>query len=126
MNIIQNSIKTPDGTELISEHQHDFKSYVDKNGKTYMVDGGTEYQRRSINGDEVNTSIYDTDDFQLIRKYFKWGTRGKNGNQPLVFKALKKLDTDHIEAIIETQTQIPEWRYNIFKKELKYREENNL
>lgn len=30
--IIQNAIRTPDGTFLVSKHRHDFVSYKDKNG----------------------------------------------------------------------------------------------
>lgn len=120
-NIIRNSIRTPDGTELVSEHQYDYKTYIDANGKTYMVDGGSIYQRRSANGDEVDTSVYDTDDFEIIREVFKWGTRGKSGNEQLIYKPLKELDTDHIEAILKTQHHLPEHRRDIFKKELEYR-----
>ncbi len=38
--ILCNRIQTPDGTILTSHDRHDFKSYVDKNGYEYMVDGG--------------------------------------------------------------------------------------
>jgi hypothetical protein len=53
-----------------------------------------------------------------------WGTRGKDGNQPLVMKAMKDLDTDHIKAILKTQTHISEMRRKYFKKELLYRKKN--
>lgn len=122
--LVANRIKTPDGTILQSYHTHDYKTYRDQNGYTYMVDGGLEYLRRSIPdayavGEEL--SVYDNDPFELIREAFHWGTRGKDGKQPLTWKPLKDLDTDHIEAIIETQNHIPEHIWNIFDKELNWR-----
>ena len=42
-NIIRNAIQTQDGTVLQSFSGHDYKTHVDANGKTYMVDGGLEY-----------------------------------------------------------------------------------
>lgn len=35
-----------------------------------------------------------------------WGTRGKNWDQPLQYKRLSELSSDHIRAIIKTQFQI--------------------
>lgn len=123
MNQIAYVLTTPDGTELVSKYRHDYISYVDKNGKTYITDGGSDYCRHSAHGDEVIRDITDESSFEEIRKYFFWGSRGKDGKQKLKFNALKDLDTDHIEAIIETQKQLPEWRVNIFKQELKYRKD---
>ena len=40
--IILNRIQTPDGTVLTSYYRHDYKSYQDKNGETYIVDGGND------------------------------------------------------------------------------------
>lgn len=121
--IVYNAIRTPDGTVLVSEYTHDYKTYVDKNGKTYMVDGGKSYLRRSNNGDEEVLSICSADEpFSVIREYFTWGTFGKNGDEPRVFKKLKDLTTDHIKAILETQHQINESTRTLLETELKYRE----
>ncbi len=39
-NILQNGIRTPDGTILVSSVVHEFRAYKDKKGETYLVDGG--------------------------------------------------------------------------------------
>ena len=120
--IVANILITPDGTRLQSYHRHDFKTYLDKNGKEYMIDGGNEYVRRSAHGDEVVYTVTTDDSFDDIRANFHWGTRGKDGKQPLTWKPLKSLDTDHIQAILETQFHIPQWARTVFEEELKYRE----
>ena len=124
--IILNQIVTPDGTVLTSYNRHDYKTYVDTvSGEEYTVDGGCDYLHRSINKHTaIDTSKYSDNPHEEVRKYFNWGTRGKDGRQPLQYKALMDLDTDHIEAILETQFHVPEWRRDIFKQELEYRENN--
>jgi len=44
----------------------------------------------------------------LIHGYenIKWGTYGKSGRQTLRYLRLKDLDTDHLEAILRTQSHI--------------------
>lgn len=124
--IVANRIMTPDGTVLQSFHVHDYKSYTDKNGLTYMVDGGLDYLRRTVHPENEATelSVYDDDPFYLIRQTFHWGTRGKNGDQPLKWKPLSNLADDHIDAIIETQKQVPEHLLNIFKQEVEWRKQH--
>lgn len=115
---------TPDGTLLQSYHRHDYKTYKDANGETYMIDGGCDYQRRSVNEEPAEYFTVTTDDTHAMqRKCFHWGTRGKDGKQPLTWKPLRELDTDHIEAILETQYHIPEHLRELFKNELSYRSE---
>lgn len=120
--IVANILITPDGTRMQSYHRHDYKTYTDKNGKEYMIDGGTDYVRSSANGDEVYMTITNEDSWILIRENFHWGTRGKNGKQPLQWKPLKSLDSEHIEAILDTQDHIPEWMRDIFQHELEFRQ----
>jgi len=126
--IIANQILTPDGTILRSHHRHDYVSYVDKNGEEYMVDGGTDYLRRSVNTKypAKDITVYASDPHSAIREAFMWGTRGVDGNQPLVRKYLKDLDTDHVEAILETQHHISDCTREVFQNELKYRKGINI
>ena len=126
--IIANRIKTPDGTILQSFHRYDYKSYTDKNGLTYMVDGGNDCMRRTVHMDAPydDMTVYIDDPFQEIREAFHWGTRGKDGKQPLKWKPLCKLADDHLAAIIETQTQISEELLNIFKQEVEWRKQHEI
>src|SRR6056300_497440 len=103
-NLLYSAIRTPDGTILESNHHHDYKTYTDANGKTYMIDGGLDYVRCSVHDDQEWLGVYDDDDFSEIRLRFKWGTRGKDGNQPLQYKLLCMLEDDHIRAILDTQS----------------------
>ena len=126
LKILANRIMTPDGTILESMHRHDYKTYIDKNGLEYMVDGGLEYTRRIVHDDApyIEMSVYNDDDHLTIREAFKWGTRGVDGKQPLTYLVLKDMATDHIEAILETQTHITEEIRQVFIDELEYRYEN--
>jgi hypothetical protein len=125
--ILLNRIRTPDGTVLTSHYRHDYQTHTDANGKHYMVDGGTAYLRRSANGDEVDLSVYLTDDHHANRAAFHWGTRGPDGKQPLTWKPLRELDTDHIKAILETQNQIRGGHIEqLMLTELEYRNANQL
>ena len=121
--IVANRIRTPDGTILESMHRHDYVTYTDANGKEYMVDGGLDYLRRNIHDDAPyeELSVYDDAPYALIREVFKWGTRGKDGKQSLTYVPLKDLTTEHIEAILETQTHIQEHIRKIFLDELSFR-----
>jgi hypothetical protein len=121
--IVSNRIRTPDGTILESMHRHDYVTYVDANGKEYMVDGGLDYLRRNLHDDAPyqELSVYADDLHIEIRNVFKWGTRGKDGKQPLTYVPLKDLTTEHIEAILDTQTHIQEHIRKIFLDELSFR-----
>ena len=121
--IIANKIRTPDGTILQSFHRHDYKTYLDDNSFEYMVDGGTDYLRRNVidGAPYEELSVYSDAPFEIIRQELHWGTRGKDGDQPLVYKPLCELNTDHIQAILNTQTHIQPWLYRIFEQELEYR-----
>ena len=122
--VIANAMITPDGTILQSYHRHDYKTYTDKNGEEYMIDGGTDYCRSNVNKVAPQYITVTMDDIHnLRRKWFHWGTRGKNGDQPLQWKPLKDLDTDHIKAILETQHHIPEYLVELFEDELHFRQE---
>jgi hypothetical protein len=119
--ILLNRIKTPDGTILTSYNRHNYVEYKDTLTKeVLMVDGGTDYLRRNI-GTYEELSVYDDGSHITRRSAVHWGTRGKDGRQPLVYKPLKDLDSDHIEAILKTQHQISDFYREVFMEELKYR-----
>lgn len=119
--IVVNRIRTPDGTILTSHHVHDYVTYVDANGEEYMVDGGTEYLRRSLCKEpHEELSIYSNDPHIEIRKHLEWGTYGINGDQPLTWVALEDMSSDHIRAVLENCMPAP-WRVDIMLNELEYR-----
>ena len=121
--ILVNCIQTPDGTKLYSRHRHDYVTYIDKNDKEYMVDGGLDYLRRNIHDDAPFTelSLYEDGAFDILRNEFAWGTRGKDGRQPLTYKVLSSLEDDHIQAILDTQHHIPMFIKNLFELEQQWR-----
>jgi hypothetical protein len=121
--IVCNRIRTPDGTILESMHRHDYRTYVDANGLEYMVDGGLDYTRRNVheNAPYTELSVYSDSPHDVIREVFKWGTRGKDGRQPLKYVPLKDLTTEHIDAILKTQDHIQQYIRNIFLDEMIYR-----
>lgn len=121
--ILLNRIRTPDGTVLTSYHRHDYRTHKDANGETYMVDGGTAYLRRNHCKEPYEElTVVLTDDHEVNRKAFHWGSRGPMGDQPVQYRPLCELSDDHIQAILETQPQI-EGTYieGLLAAELKYR-----
>lgn len=127
--IILNRIQTPDGTVLTSYHVHDYVEHYDTVAKeTYSTDGGTQYLHRTVNKVPATVlDVYDDEPFEVIREALHWGTRGKNGDQPLRWVVLSKMSNEHIENIlINFKTSIPFHYVEFFKQELKYRKENNI
>lgn len=121
--LIYNAIRTPDGTLLESLNRHDFRVHTDNNGEQYMVDGGLDYIKRSYHKDNPpeDLSLTLNDPHDKLREVYTWGSYGINGDQPLVTKPLKDLDSDHIDAIIRTQS-LPEQVIQLFKNELAHRD----
>jgi len=101
MNLIRNAIQTPDGTILESCHRHDYKTHIDANGKEYMIDGGLSYIRTSVHEDQLSLALYDDEAHEVQRNLIKWGSYGINGDQPIHFKTVAKMDTDHIKNVLE-------------------------
>jgi len=99
--LVYNAIQTPDGTILESKTRHDYKSYEDANGKTYIVDGGTDYMRTSTHSDQINLSVVYGDGHDKVRNVLGWGTYGKDGTEPLHYITIGEMTTDHINAVIE-------------------------
>jgi len=118
--IIQNAIRTPDGTMLISAHRHDCRTYFDSSvSREYMIDGGLDYIRRNLNiiPPADNFTIYDNDLFEIIREKFLWGTYGKEGTDPMTWVVLKDMSSEHINNILEIDN-ISEDRRKFYMEEL--------
>jgi len=127
--ILRNAIITPDGTYLRSYSRHDYKEYVDILTKeTYVVDGGTDYIRRSVNEIPAEDLTVTTDaPFELKRCAFVWGSYGKHQDQPLHYIHLCDLSTDHICAILRTQRSVWDtYVEDLLRQELAYRGEKEI
>lgn len=120
-NIIYNAIRTPDGTLLESRHRHDYVTYLDKNGKQYMVDGGHDYLRRNSHSDYEELTVYYSDGHAKVREFLFWGTRGKDGTEPLTYIKLKDMSTEHIRAVMDL-SYVDETYHQCFNDEIKWRE----
>jgi hypothetical protein len=126
--IIRNAVLTPDGTYLRSYHRHDYRQHLDKfTGETYIVDGGNDYLRRSINTTPAeDLTVYLSDPFEVVREAFVWKSYGKNMEHlpDGIYIALQDMETDHIRAILETQQHIKgNYVEDLMHKELTYRKE---
>lgn len=118
--LIANIWRTPSGAILQSKHRYDFVQ--DEQGN--FLDGGLEGYTR-MGGHMLmhweNLCVYSDDPHEKKRKAFFWGTRGKDGEQPVKWILLKDLDTDHIEAILDTQRFLPDHIKDMFIDEIEYR-----
>ena len=124
--LVLNAIRTPDGTVLESRHRHDYREYVDANGKTYMIDGGLDYVRCSVHEDQEWVGCYLEDGHEKVREAITWGTYGKNGDQPLRQVKLSEMSNAHIQACLDTQPRMyPQYR-TAMENELAYREEQSI
>lgn len=117
--LIASIFKTPDETILWSRFTHDCVIYEDANGETYLVDGGTSYQRTSVNKEPMkNLSIYDDSPYSIIRVFYLWGTFQKDSFMKI---PISQLSNEHLSNIIKDGYENP-----YIKKELKYRKEHNI
>jgi len=122
--IVYSAIHTPDGTILESKHVHDYVQHLDKNGETYILDGGTEYIRRSVNKEEAkDISLYSDAPHSLIREKVSRGSRGKSGREELKYILLKDIDDEYLQAIIDyEESNRPQNKYlPIYRAEQKFR-----
>lgn len=128
--LILSRIQTPDGTILTSYHRHDYVTHLDKNGEEYMLDGGNDYQRRSVNKiPATDTSVYSDAPFEKIREAFCRGGRGKDGLQPLTWVPMSKMSNSWLAACIiyNNERGLGDSLANkLYRQELDYRKENNI
>ena len=119
--LIRNALQTPDGTIIESTHRHDYVTHVDAlTGKTYMVDGGLAYVRRSSHADQIDMCLYNNEPHKVQSELLTWGTYGKDGKQPLQYKTIAEMETEHLQAVIEMGGVCP-IRRACMKEELRLR-----
>ena len=128
--ITQNAIRTPDGTYLVSSHNHDYQAHTDSNGVLYSVDGGYEECTWSNgNGQEECLRLSSDDPFLEVREKLLWGSYGKSGKEPLHYIRLKDMEEEHIKNVIgilsshRVLTKTCNWRISMMLKELEYRKD---
>jgi len=123
--IVLNAIQTPDGTILRSKNVHDYKTYKDKNGKEYMVDGGMSYLRRNAHKDYKELSKYYTDlTHEEVIDILEWGNNYDKNMKRLPqtnFIKIKDMNTDHIQAILDGNYCNNPMYLKVFKDELERR-----
>jgi hypothetical protein len=126
--LVVSRMKTPDGTILTSKHRHDYQTHTDKNGEVYFLDGGRDYQRTSVNKENMeDVSLYTDSPFEEIRKALEWGTFDKDGYR--VFKPICELSDEHLRNIIiyNSGRGMEDTMINsMIKKELMYRDANKI
>jgi hypothetical protein len=124
--LIQNKWQTPDGTILISKYIYDYVEYTDKNGEYYMIDGGNDYIRKTVNKEEMkDLCIYSDGSFETDR-FLLWGRNyDKNMKRlpEIQFAPIKDLDTDHIWAILLTLPNMNKEYRKVMEEEIIFREE---
>jgi len=121
--LLRNAIQTPDGTILESRTRHDYKEYEDANGCVYIVDGGLDYSRRMVNKDAPATELSISEDVlhSVAREFVTWGTYGKQQDQPLSYIAIMDMETEHLEAVLDTQKYMAPQMRDLMKAELEHR-----
>lgn len=124
--ILVNKIQTPDGTILESKHRHDYVSHTDANGEYYMVDGGKDYLKRSINIiPAIDLTIIDDGSHELRRQYLTWGNnfdKDMNRLPETIYNPIMDMTTDHIQAILDGNwVENNPFYEELFKKELEFR-----
>lgn len=124
--LILSKIQTPDGTILTSYHRHDYVTYTDANGEEYMLDGGNDYQRTSVNKESFkDLSIWSDAPYEIIRENFHRGGRGKNGDEPLKWVPLSEMSDEWVKNCIEYNDNLgmgKSYANYLYCKELRYRQ----
>jgi hypothetical protein len=128
--LLVSRIKTPDGTILHSKYRYDYVIHTDANGEEYMLDGGNDYQRVSVNIEPFkDISLYDDSPFEEIRKAYCRGGRGKNGDQPLKWVPLCEMSDEWLKNCIKYNDELglsKSISTSLYYKELEYRQQMGI
>lgn len=128
--IVHNAIQTPDGTIIESRYTHDYVEHIDANGYFYSVDGGMDYLRRGYTvPDYKELSLYEDDDFEVIRVTVTRGGRGINGTEPLTFVPLSEMNDNWLQAAIlynEKYGMGDMVMNRLYRREQEYRRDNSI
>lgn len=129
--LIQNAVHIPeDDTFIVSTHRHDYVTHTFKDGSSIAVDGGLEYARRAEGKagdlwklDETKRyeeyCLADDEPFGWIADRLLWGTRGKDGTEPLTYRTIQELayregGLSHMYAILDNATPGP-WHTKVIE-----------
>ena len=103
--LLHNSIQCPDGTILVSRHQHDFVEHKQDDGREYFLDGGLAYSRIGYSdNDYIDLCIYTDQPHEEIREGFEWGSsfdKDMNRLPATEYIKLKDITNDHLESIFK-------------------------
>lgn len=98
--LIQNAVQCLECDKIISStHRHDYVVCGCINNT--MVDGGAAYLRRGYNDSSKVLELALYTDSPDIEDKLLWGTRGKDGDEPLTWVRIKDMTTDHLLAALE-------------------------
>ena len=124
--LVANVWETPDGTILWSRFGHDCVMYKDANGEEYMVDGGNEYERITVNKEHPMKSlcVYNTDPWDLQRQFILRGTFDKQGNR--IFVPMAKLSNKHLSNIIKDDIEYYDRKSTVWTREMNYRRKHRI
>ena len=119
--LLYNAIKCNYCNDKIgSANRYDYVSC--KCGKS-AVDGGLEYQH--LTGDNfTNLAVFDNGNHAIRIKHLKWGAnfdKDMNLLPKTIYKTIKNMDTDHIQAIIDDKYCRDPFYLEVFTEELKRR-----
>lgn len=117
-------IRTPDGTILQSFYRHNYVEHVDAiSGETYMLDGGIDYCRTSVNKIPAESlAVYNKDSFEIKREIPVWGTYGKSGKEKLRWISVAEMEDDHILTLLEPTMNIRKGIKDVLIEEAKCRQ----
>jgi hypothetical protein len=119
--LVVNSIRTPDGTVLISHTRHDFVSHIDATtGMTYAVDGGNHYLRRLGPDDYTENSAWSNEGWDLLRHACHWGTRLPDDDQERKLVSVAEMSTNHLQKVLQMENLCPV-KFKIMTEEMKFR-----